>query len=140
LMIALIPGFLNAHILMSVLLDTPPALPSQIMDHPEMFPPVTVLIAAYNEEESLPETVRSVVQQDYPASVEILVADDGSNDETVSVLKSLRLPNLTVLQVSHSGKAAALTAGLRAVATDITVCIDADTYLHSQTLKRILGA
>src|SRR5262245_26488016 len=50
LMIALIPGFLNAHILMSVLLDTPPALPAEVMDHPETFPPITVLIAAYNEE------------------------------------------------------------------------------------------
>jgi len=138
-MIALIPGFLNAHILMSVLLDTPPVLPRQIMDHREMFPPITVLIAAYNEEENLPETVRSVLQQDYPASVEILVADDGSTDETVSVLKSLRLSNLTVLQVNHSGKATALTAGLRAVTTDITVCIDADTYLHPQALKRIVA-
>jgi poly-beta-1,6-N-acetyl-D-glucosamine synthase len=139
LMIALVPGFLNAHILMSVLLDTPPALPRKIMDHPEAFPPITVLIAAYNEEENLPETVMSLLQQDYPAFVEILVADDGSSDETVSVLRSLRLPNLTVLQVSHSGKAGALTAGLKAVTTEITVCIDADTYLHPQALKRIVA-
>ena len=139
LMIALIPGFLNAHILMSVLLDNPPSLPSHIMDHPETFPPITVLIAAYNEEENMPETVMSLLQQDYPAPVEILVADDGSTDETVGVLKALRLPNLTVLQVDHSGKAGALTAGLKAVTTDITVCIDADTYLHPQALKRIVA-
>jgi poly-beta-1,6-N-acetyl-D-glucosamine synthase len=139
MMIALMPGFLNAHILMSVLLDTPPTLPSHIMDHPETFPPITVLIAAYNEQENMPETIMSLLQQDYPATVEILVADDGSTDETVSVLKSLRAPNLSVLQVSHSGKAGALTAGLRAVTTDITVCIDADTYLHPQALKRIVA-
>ena len=65
-MIALLPGFLNAHILMSVLLDSPPPLPRQIMDHPEAFPPITVLIAAYNEEETLPETLMSLMQQDYP--------------------------------------------------------------------------
>lgn len=139
MMIALVPGFLNAHILMSVLLDSPPALPKQIMDHPEAFPPITVLIAAYNEEENLPETVMSLLQQDYPAPVEILVADDGSTDETVSVLKALKVPNLTVLQVSHSGKAGALTAGLKAVSSDVTVCMDADTYLHPQALKRIVA-
>src|SRR5688572_22549062 len=82
MMIALVPGFLNAHILMSVLLDSPRALPKQIMDHPEAFPPITVLIAAYNEEENLPETLMSLLLQDYPASVEIVVADDGSTDET----------------------------------------------------------
>jgi poly-beta-1,6-N-acetyl-D-glucosamine synthase len=138
-MIALVPGFLNAHILMSVLLDSPPSLPSQIMDHPEAFPSIAVLIAAYNEEQNLPETVMSLLQQDYPAPVEIIVADDGSTDETVSVLRSLRIPNLTVLQCAHSGKAGALTAGLKAVNTDITVCIDADTYLHPQALKRIVA-
>ncbi|HET9216396.1 MAG TPA: glycosyltransferase family 2 protein [Terriglobia bacterium] len=139
LMIALLPGFLNAHILMSVLLDSPPPLPRQIMDHPEAFPPITVLIAAYNEEENLPETLMSLMQQDYPAPVEIIVADDGSTDETVSVLKALRIPNLTLLQVNHRGKAGALTAGLHAVTTDVTVCIDADTYLQPQALKRIVA-
>jgi len=139
LLIALIPGFLNAHILMSVLLDSPPKLPKQIMDHPEAFPPITILIAAYNEEENLPETLISVAKQDYPSPVEIIVADDGSSDETVTVLKALRLPNLTVLQLDHAGKAGALTAGLKAVTTDITVCIDADTYLNPQALKRIVA-
>lgn len=138
-LIALVPGFLNAHILMSVLLDSPPPLPGQIMDHPEAFPPITVLIAAYNEEENLPETLLAVANQDYPAPVEIMVADDGSTDDTIAVLKALRLPNLTVLQVSHTGKAGALTAGLKAVTTDITVCIDADTYLHPQALRRIVA-
>jgi biofilm PGA synthesis N-glycosyltransferase PgaC len=103
------------------------------MDHPEAFPSIAVLIAAYNEEQNLPETVMSLLQQDYPAPVEIIVADDGSTDETVSVLRSLRIPNLTVLQCAHSGKAGALTAGLKAV------CIDADTYLHPQALKRIVA-
>ena len=139
LMIALIPGFLNAHILMSVLLDSPPKLPDYIMDHPETFPPVTVLIAAYNEEVNLPETLISLSQQDYPAPIEIIVADDGSTDDTVAVLKALKMPNLTVLQVNHSGKAGALTHGLKAVTTDITVCIDADTYLHAQAIKRIVA-
>ena len=139
LLIALIPGFLNAHILMSVLLDSPPKLPTQIMDHPEAFPPITILIAAYNEEDNLPETLISVAKQDYPSPVEIIVADDGSTDETVMVLKALRIPNLTVLQLDHAGKAGALTAGLKAVTTDITVCIDADTYLNPQALKRIVA-
>jgi poly-beta-1,6-N-acetyl-D-glucosamine synthase len=139
LLIALVPGFLNAHILMSVLLDNPPPLPKAIMDNPKAFPPISILIAAYNEEENLPETLISVANQDYPAPVEIIVADDGSTDETVSILKALRMPNLTVLQVEHGGKAVALTAGLRAVTHEITVCIDADTYLQPQALKRIVA-
>src|SRR5919198_2992777 len=47
LFIALIPGFLNAHMLASVLLDSPPPLRTDIS-----FPPVSLLIAAYNEAEN----------------------------------------------------------------------------------------
>jgi biofilm PGA synthesis N-glycosyltransferase PgaC len=137
--IALIPGFLNAHILMSVLLDNPPALPRQMMENPKSFPPVTVLIAAYNEQENLPETLMAIAKQQYPSPIEIVVVDDGSTDDTVAVLKALHLPNLAVVQVNHGGKAAALTAGLRAVTSDITVCIDADTLLHREALKRIVA-
>jgi len=137
--IALIPGFLNAHILMSVLLDSPPALSKKMMENPKSFPAVSILIAAYNEQENLPETLTSLAKQDYPGPVEIVIVDDGSTDETVAVLKAMHVPNLAVVQVNHGGKAAALTAGLRAITSEITVCIDADTLLHRQALKRIVA-
>src|SRR5688572_13903105 len=139
LLIALIPGFLNAHILTSVLLDNPPPLSPAILAKTEGFPPISLLIAAYNEQENLPETLMSIAEQDYPGPIEIIVVDDGSTDETVSVLKALRMPNLTVIQANHAGKAGALTAGLRSVTSDITVCIDADTFLHREALKRIIA-
>jgi biofilm PGA synthesis N-glycosyltransferase PgaC len=44
LFIAFIPGFLNAHILTSIVLDKPPPLPLDIS-----YPPLSILIAAYNE-------------------------------------------------------------------------------------------
>src|SRR4030095_6308500 len=97
-LIALVPGFLNAHILMSVLLDSPPPLPKAIMDNPKAFPPISIRIAAYNEEENLPETLISVANQEYPGLVEIIVADDGSTDETVRILHALRITNLTARQ------------------------------------------
>ncbi|HSG29689.1 MAG TPA: hypothetical protein VLA34_14510, partial [Candidatus Krumholzibacterium sp.] len=59
LFIALIPGFLNAHIVLSVLLDSPPRLRTDIH-----FPPISILIAAYNEAENLSETFRSIEEQD----------------------------------------------------------------------------
>ena len=110
-----------------------------MMENPKSFPAVTVLIAAYNEQENLPETLTAIAKQQYPGAIEIVVVDDGSTDDTVSVLKALHIPNLAVVQVNHGGKAAALTAGLRAVNSDITVCIDADTLLHREALKRIVA-
>lgn len=137
--IALIPGFLNVHILMSVLLDSPPPLPLDLLSSSRSFPPVTILIAAYNEEENLPDTLQAIAAQDYAGPVEIVVVDDGSTDNTAAILESSNLPHLKIVQSPHAGKAAALTAGLESVTSEITVCIDADTFLHRQALKRIVA-
>ena len=132
--IALIPGFLNAHLLSSVMLDSPPALRINIS-----YPPISLLLAAYNEEQNLPETLRSIRNQDYPNDLEIIVVDDGSTDGTVNVLRESGLPNLKIIRGKHSGKAGALNEGLKHVTHRITVCIDADTFLHRQALTRIVA-
>lgn len=134
LFIALIPGFLNAHIVASIAMDSPPYLPLDIE-----YPPVTVLMAAYNEANNIRETFRGLVGQDYPAPVKIIVVDDGSTDRTVEILRVLNLPNLEIVKAEHGGKARALNEGLRQVHTEIVVTIDADTFLHPQALKRIVA-
>ncbi len=132
--IALLPGFLNAHILASVILDRPPKLHFDLN-----YPTISLLIAAYNEEENITETIRGIKSQDYPAGIEIIVVDDGSNDNTVDLLQSLGLPNLKVVKANHGGKARALNEGLKHIKNDIVVCIDADTYLQPQALRRIVA-
>ena len=131
--IALLPGFLNAHILCSVILDRPPDL-LPLMD----YPPITLLIAAYNEEQNIAETFRGIATQDYRGIVEIIVVDDGSSDNTVGVIESLDLANVRIVRGHHGGKAKALNQGLAYVSHDILVCIDADTFLHTQALRRIV--
>jgi biofilm PGA synthesis N-glycosyltransferase PgaC len=132
--IALLPGFLNAHIVASVILDRPPKLEFDLD-----YPTVSLLIAAYNEEENILETIRGIKNQDYPGGVEIIVVDDGSGDSTVDLLESLGMRNLKVIKADHGGKAHALNEGLKHVTNEIVVCIDADTYLHPQALKRIVA-
>jgi biofilm PGA synthesis N-glycosyltransferase PgaC len=132
--IALLPGFLNAHILSSVILDRPPDLKLDLN-----FPKISLLVAAYNEEEDIAETIRGIKGQDYPAEIEIIVVDDGSSDNTVRILRSLNLANLKIIQAHHGGKARALNEGLDHVTQDIVVCIDADTFLHPQALRRIVA-
>ena len=132
--IALLPGFLNAHILASVILDRPPKLQFDLN-----YPTISLLVAAYNEEENIAETIRGIKGQDYPAGIEIIVVDDGSSDNTVDLVHSLGLRNLKVVKADHGGKARALNEGLKHVTNDIVVCIDADTHLHPQALRRIVA-
>jgi len=132
--IALLPGFLNAHILASVILDRPPKLHFDLT-----YPTISLLIAAYNEEENITETIRGIKSQDYPAGIEIILVDDGSNDNTVDLVQSLGLRNLKVVKANHGGKARALNEGLKHIKNDIVICIVADTYLQPQALRRIVA-
>jgi poly-beta-1,6-N-acetyl-D-glucosamine synthase len=132
--IAFLPGFLNAHILSSVVLDRPPQLNLDLQ-----YPQISLLIAAYNESQNIAETFRSIAEQDYPGEMKIVVVDDGSTDGTVAILESFRLPNLKIVQANHGGKANALNEGLKHITQDIVVCIDADTFLHPQAIKRIVA-
>ena len=132
--IAILPGFLNAHILASVVLDRPPPLALNLK-----FPKVSILIAAYNEAQNIAETFRGIKGQDYPADVEIVVVDDGSTDDTVETLRSFAVKHVKIIQANHRGKANALNEGLKHVTQDIVVCIDADTFLHPQALRRIVA-
>jgi poly-beta-1,6-N-acetyl-D-glucosamine synthase len=81
--IALIPGYLNIQLLSSILLDHPPPLRFDIE-----FPAVTLLVAAYNEQASIAETLDYALRTDYPGRFEIVVADDGSTDRTREVAES----------------------------------------------------
>ena len=134
LFVALIPGFLNAHVVTSILLDSPPPLPLDIN-----FPPVTLMIAGYNEAKNIRETFRGIMGQDYPGKLEIIVIDDGSTDRTAAIVEAFKLPNLKVIRASHGGKARALNKGLSHVSNEIVVTIDADTFLHPQALRRIVA-
>ncbi len=134
--IAIIPGYLNANLIASLLLDRPPPLRFDLA-----FPDVTVTIACFNEEETIEETLDYVVEQDYPGTLQILIADDGSTDRTAELAhaRAATNPDITVLTVPHGGKARALTAALAQVRTPLMATVDADTLLTSSALQRVIA-
>jgi glycosyltransferase involved in cell wall biosynthesis len=101
---------------------------------------VSVIIPAYNEARriggSLAETWEYLERQSY--SYEIIVADDGSRDETLSISDAFAETHKHTRTVSipHGGKAAAIRAGMKSAAGEIVAFTDADlatpiTYLGS---------
>jgi biofilm PGA synthesis N-glycosyltransferase PgaC len=134
--IAIIPGYLNANLIASLLLDRPPPLRFDLA-----FPETTVVIACFNEEETIEETLDYVVEQDYPGGMRVLVADDGSTDRTVELAHKRAATNseITVLTVPHGGKARTLTAALEHVQTPLMATVDADTLLMTSALQRVVA-
>jgi biofilm PGA synthesis N-glycosyltransferase PgaC len=134
--IAIIPGYLNANLIASLLLDRPPPLRFDLA-----FPEATVVIACFNEEETIEETLDFVVEQDYPGRLRILIADDGSTDCTAELgrARAAANPDIAVLTFPHGGKAQTLTAALRRVRTPLMATVDADTLLMPSALQRVVA-
>lgn len=63
--IAIIPGFMNAFIMVALAFDKRPTVPMHAH-----YPSVTVLVAAYNEAASIEDTVRSLMRQTYPGELQ----------------------------------------------------------------------
>ena len=135
--IAIVPGFMNAFVAMALFLDKRPKVIDQ-----QKYPPITVLIAAYNEEKSIASTLSGIFLQDYAADIRIIVINDGSSDKTVESIKALQLahPNLCLIDLGRNGgKASALNHGLKEVSTDIVISIDADSYVLKDGVRHLVG-
>ncbi|MFI5895077.1 bifunctional polysaccharide deacetylase/glycosyltransferase family 2 protein [Actinoplanes sp. NPDC051513] len=99
--------------------------------------PVSVVVPAYNEAANIAATVRSLVASDYP-SVEIIVVDDGSTDDTTPIVERLGLPGVHVVRQANAGKPAALNTGIRHARGDILVLVDGDTVLEPGAVGRLV--
>ena len=132
--IALVPGFMNAFLIASLVLDRRPA-----RSKPSRYPAVSILIAAYNEEASIADTLRSLANQDYPGAFEVIVIDDGSRDRTAAIVEACDQDWLRLLrQPRNAGKAAALNRGLAEARHELVVTLDADSYLYREALRKLV--
>ena len=132
--IALIPGYMNAFLISSLLLDRRPR--HKALLH---YPAITILVAAYNEADSILQAIESIERQHYPGLFEVIVIDDGSTDTTASAVQALQFAWLTLLRQSQNhGKSAALNRGLAYASFELIVTLDADSYLYADALKNLV--
>ncbi len=126
--------------------------------------PISILVPAYNEEETVNDCIDSLLHLDYP-EYEIVIVDDGSKDDTSKVVKnkfdlkrvqrpirrvvktqkeeaiyegSLNNVKLTLIKKPNGGKASALNMGINAARYPLFVTIDADSILQKDSLQNIV--
>ena len=134
--IAIVPGFINAFVLTSLLFDRRP--PDKTGLH---YPAITILVAAYNEEDGIADTVLSLQNQDYPSPMHILVLNDGSIDQTAEILKSLekQIYEVQVLTFNKNyGKSHALNIGLHHTTTELLITVDGDCYVKRNGIRKLV--
>ena len=98
---------------------------------------VSVIIAAYNAEETIAEAIRSAIDQTRPPH-EIIVVNDGSSDNTAQIIRSF-VPSVVFLEQKNGGPSSARNLAARHATGDWLACLDADDVWMPTKLERQLA-
>lgn len=104
------------------------------------WPAITIIVPCWNEEDTVVETVESLLQVDYPKDKLIIkVIDDGSTDKTwerAQVFKNT--PGVDLMTKPNGGKHTAMNYAITRATTEYVGNLDADTFLEKDALKKTM--
>lgn len=102
---------------------------------------VSIIIPVYNVENFLADTLESVINQTY-RNIEVICVDDGSKDNSLSVLNfySAKDSRIKVISQENAGVGAARNNGIRHAAGDYICFLDSDDFMHPQNIELQLHA
>jgi glycosyltransferase involved in cell wall biosynthesis len=98
---------------------------------------ISVIIPSYQHAKALGPCLRSIFAQTYP-SVEIIVVDDGSTDETETVVRAY--PNVRYIHQENEGANSARNHGARVATGDFLIFCDADVVMQETMLEELFKA
>lgn len=125
------------HVLYPVLLVVRASMRPQPVGTGDRLPPLTVIVAAHNEQRVIAAKLENLRRLDYPPDrLELIVVSDGSTDQTEAIVEQAAGP-IRLLRLPWSGKAAAVEAGARAARGEILVFTDANSMLRPDALRAL---
>jgi cellulose synthase/poly-beta-1,6-N-acetylglucosamine synthase-like glycosyltransferase len=104
----------------------------------EITPPISMVIAAHNEEANIGAKLDNILSLDYPRDkLEVIIASDGSTDRTNEIVRGYAADNVTLLALPRQGKAPALDAAVAAAHGQILVFSDANSMYGPEALRAL---
>ena len=105
----------------------------------EITPTVSLIIAAHNEAENIGAKLDNVLSLNYPHDrLEVLIASDGSTDETEAIVGSYADRGVRLLALSRRGKASALNAAVASSSGEILVFSDANSMFGKDAVRSLV--
>ncbi len=98
---------------------------------------VSVIIPTFNRQNKVINAVQSVLKQSYK-NIELIVVDDGSEDNTLNKLKGLSDPRIKIISQPHKGVSAARNKGISQSKANIIALLDSDDIWLPDKLKKHL--
>lgn len=108
------------------------------------FPYISVFVNTFNHERYIEQAIVSVLEQDFPAQeTEILVVDDGSTDNTFSIVKKFEAkygPRLRFMRKENGGQVSAYNVALPELRGEIVAFLDGDDWWTKEKLSAVTAA
>ncbi len=102
-------------------------------------PAVSVIIPAYNQGQFVGQAIQSVLDQTF-ADFEAVVVDDGSTDDTATVIQAFRDPRVRYVFQENRGLSAARNTGIRYASGDYLSYLDSDDLFLAKKLELLVSA
>jgi len=101
---------------------------------------VCIIVPIWNEEKTLRGTLQSLLALNYPKDkLEILVVDDGSTDNTLSIANEFKdEPQIRIFSKENGGKHTAVNFGINQTKAELVGCLDADSFVDPEALREII--
>jgi len=101
---------------------------------------VSIIVPCYNHGHFIHETIQSVLNQSY-TNFECIVVNDGSTDQqTISILKSINHPKIKVIHTENQGLASARNNGIKEAQAEIILPLDSDDTIAPLYVEKALAA
>ena len=98
---------------------------------------VSIIVATYNSERYILSALQSIVEQDID-DLEIIVADGGSTDRTIELIKAENIKHIKIISEPDRGIGDAWNKGLKLCSGSIIGILNSDDYYAKETLKNVL--
>jgi cellulose synthase/poly-beta-1,6-N-acetylglucosamine synthase-like glycosyltransferase len=113
---------------------------SRVRKDDNFLPEVSLLIAAYNEEETIADKIKNSLELDYPSDkLEIIIVSDGSTDKTDEIVRSFESSGIKLFRVEgRVGKTEARNQAVLAMKREIIVFSDATAVYEKDAIKKLV--
>jgi len=109
---------------------------------PEREYEISFLVPAYNEQETLADTIEHIFNVGYKKIKEVIIINDKSSDDTLKIARVLKkkYPKIIILDNKKNlGKAGGLNRGLSIASGELIAVVDADSYPEKGSIGKMIG-
>ena len=100
----------------------------------DAFPKVSIIVAAYNSQDTIEECLKSILAQNYPKDFfEVIVMDGGSKDATVKIAENFPIKVVSI----RLNAPAAYNYAMKIAANPVLGFIDADAKVEAEWLNKL---